>query len=114
MDENDVRSMQAPQAPAPPAVPVFDASKYSHYIEDPDLTDAQKEEFLRTLWWIMAAFVDLGFGVDSVQRVLPGLSELTSEFTANALEPINAQRSDEFNETAALEAAKRGDDGNGS
>ena len=50
----------------------FDAAKYLDYVEDPHLTEAQKIEFLQTLWTIMASFVDLGFGVDSVMPILEG------------------------------------------
>lgn len=48
----------------------FDPEKYLNYIDDPHLTDVQKTEFLQTLWTIMSAFVDLGFGVDSVMPIL--------------------------------------------
>jgi hypothetical protein len=40
-----------------------------HYVEDFGMTEDRKKEYLRTLWWIMAAFVNLGFGVDSVTRL---------------------------------------------
>lgn len=48
----------------------FNPTKYLDYIDDPHLTDEQKTEFLKTLWTIMSAFVDLGFGVDSVMPIL--------------------------------------------
>ncbi|MDP3332348.1 MAG: hypothetical protein Q8Q57_06935 [Methylotenera sp.] len=48
----------------------FDPNKYLSYVDDPHLTDAQKTEFLQTLWTIMSSFVDLGFGVDSVMPIL--------------------------------------------
>ena len=46
------------------------------------MTDEQKAEFLRVLWDIMAAFVRLGFDVDSV---LPRFKE-ASENVPDALE----------------------------
>ncbi len=57
--------------------------KYIDYIDDPHLTDEQKKEFLQTLWTIMAAFVDLGFGVDSV---MPILERKAFDCAENALE----------------------------
>lgn len=45
----------------------FDPSKYRCYLEDTGLTEEQQDEYLRLLWSIMITFVDLGFGVDSVQ-----------------------------------------------
>jgi len=64
----------------------FDASKYQDCMEDIDLPDEKKVELLQTLWWIMATFVDLGFGVDSVQNYLPALKEFPSEFAEDGLE----------------------------
>ena len=48
----------------------FRADKYLDYVDDSSLTEAQKIEFLQTLWTIMAGFVELGFGVDSVMPIL--------------------------------------------
>lgn len=39
----------------------------------------KENELLLTLWQIMNAFVDLGWGVDSVQMVFPELTEIFSE-----------------------------------
>jgi len=33
------------------------------------MTEAQKEEFLQSLWSIIVSFVDLGFGVHPLQAV---------------------------------------------
>jgi len=38
------------------------------YLEDSDLSDAKKREFIETLWSIVVSFVDLGFGVHPVQQ----------------------------------------------
>ncbi len=43
--------------------------KYISQVEDFDLTEQQKREFLETLWAIMISFVDLGFGIHPVQEV---------------------------------------------
>lgn len=45
----------------------IDIDKYQAYLDGSDLTPAQKEDFLRALWSIVVAFVDLGFGVHPVQ-----------------------------------------------
>jgi hypothetical protein len=58
-------------------VPSFDATKYMAHVEEFDMTDEQKVEFLRTLWSIMAAFVNLGFGVDSVLPLLTQQAQST-------------------------------------
>jgi hypothetical protein len=47
----------------------LDVKKYQSHLEDFDMTEEQKLELLETLWSIMAAFVDLGFGIDAVQYI---------------------------------------------
>lgn len=54
----------------PPMVLSIDYEKYEHYLEDTDLTDEQKQEFMKALWNIIVNFVDLGFGVHPVQQAL--------------------------------------------
>ena len=49
---------------------LFDAEKYRQDLEGFDISDEQANELLQTLWSIMSAFVELGFGVDSVQYLL--------------------------------------------
>ncbi|MGJ8670994.1 MAG: hypothetical protein ACSHXK_16040 [Oceanococcus sp.] len=51
----------------PPSLTI-DWELYGKYLEDSDLTDDQKREFIETLWSIVVAFVDLGFGVHPVQQ----------------------------------------------
>ncbi len=46
----------------------FDYDLYARYLEDADLTEEQKHEFLQTLWNIIVDFVSLGFGVHPVQQ----------------------------------------------
>ncbi|MBV1928177.1 MAG: hypothetical protein KUG81_01520 [Gammaproteobacteria bacterium] len=52
-----------------PAVepPKCDIEKYREHMQEFDLTAEEEAELLKNLWLIMAAFVDLGFGVDSIQ-----------------------------------------------
>ena len=48
----------------------IDTAKYQEYLDDPSLSEAQREEVLRALWSIMTIFVDLGWGVHPAQQVL--------------------------------------------
>ena len=60
----------------------IDYALYEQYLDDSDLTDAQKREFLETLWNIIVSFVDLGFGVHPLQQAASdgcGQDELLSE-----------------------------------
>lgn len=47
----------------------IDYSLYEKHLENTDLSDEQKREFLDTLWHIVVAFVDMGFEVHPVQQV---------------------------------------------
>ncbi len=44
-----------------------DLERYQAYIDDNDLSDQQKAEFLNALWTVIVAFVDFGYGVHPVQ-----------------------------------------------
>lgn len=57
----------APATGKPPVL-TLDVSLYEDYLENSDLTDEQKREFLQALWIIMVGFVDLGFGIHPVQQ----------------------------------------------
>lgn len=63
------------------------------------MTEAQKVEFLRTLWDIMSTFVRLGFGVESV---LPTIFHKALESSADGLE--ESVPTHEFNVAADAEA----------
>lgn len=55
--------------PPSPRVLSVDWDQYKAMLKDSDLTDAQKQEFVETLWSIIVTFVDLGFGLHPVQSV---------------------------------------------
>ena len=61
----------------------IDYDLYQHYLDDSDLTDEQKREFLDVLWSIIVSFVDLGFGVHPLQQTTDDtapINSLVSEF----------------------------------
>ena len=75
----------APSADVVPAYPALtiDFELYAHHLENSDLTEDQKQEFLATLWSIVVTFVDLGFGIHPVQLAAKdGRSENTSDLSA--------------------------------
>lgn len=51
-----------------PRIVMVDYEKYVHLLEDSDLSDDQKQEFLQAVWGIICEFVSLGFGVHPVQQ----------------------------------------------
>lgn len=43
--------------------------KYQHYIGHLDLTQRQKEQFIKTVWGMMESSVDQAFGLHPVQQI---------------------------------------------
>lgn len=56
-----------------------DTAKYQEYLDDPDLSNEQKEQIVEALWTIIIAFVDLGYGVSPLQEACGKLSEINDE-----------------------------------
>lgn len=50
----------------------FDWQEWLPYIEDSELTEAQKKEMIDTLWSIVMAFVDLGWEVGAAPEETSG------------------------------------------
>ncbi len=59
--------------------PARDLERYLPEISDQFATHEEALEFLRILWDIMCAFVDLGWGVDSITLAFPELGEMASD-----------------------------------
>lgn len=71
-----------------------DYARYDQYLEGSDLTDAEKRQFLETLWSIIVSFVDLGFGVHPVQQAFENSCEQSAEIrafiTAESADVVNS------------------------
>ena len=67
----------------------FDA--YAPYLDDMQLTDQQKREFLITLYSIMRSFVELGFSVDLCAQLL----ELPNEHMDDSSIDVKSKKSSE-------------------
>ena len=69
IDTNDKQEIAEPIKDSVqfPALTI-DWDLYGHYLENSDLSDDQKREFIETLWSIVVGFVDLGFGIHPLQR----------------------------------------------
>lgn len=68
------------------SAPPFDPERYRGMTADLEFTQEQKDELLLTLWEIMRAFVEMGFGADSIQRVLPSVFGEFSEASSDTLQ----------------------------
>ena len=67
----------------------FNIDKYRPYIAELEMDETAKDELLRALWQIMCAFVDLGWGVNSIHFALPELAEITSDTEEDELKCID-------------------------
>ena len=56
------------EASARPTLTV-DLEKYQNYLDDSDMSPAQKQAYLEAIWVVIVSFVELGFGVHPAQEV---------------------------------------------
>lgn len=87
---------------APPALGI-DYACYEQYLAESGWNDAQKKAFLDTLWSIIVAFVDLGFGVHPIQQVggQPGdPMRIVAQNALDMLEPSGTTRDGGGRDTA--------------
>lgn len=100
-DDPDITALATVESTTVAAIPKLDAAKYLGELEDCELSEAQKVELLQTLWFIMATFVDWGFGVDSVTRALPALADFSSSAESDALEEKGSTQGNETKKGSA-------------
>lgn len=87
----------------------FDKEKYLSELEDTDLTEEQKIDMLQALWSIMEAFVDLGFGINSIHQFFSELAAESSESGMDRVESGNGKCRENFEDAADCSGAKEGD-----
>ena len=90
----------------PANVLALDTDKYLPELQDFDLTDEQKIELLQTLWSIMKAFVEVGFGVDSIHHFVPALSAIAQENEAGQIASKSKGCAEQFEKAAPVQAAR--------
>lgn len=76
------------------SVVTVDYERYEHFLEDTDLSETQKREFLEALWRIVVGFVDLGYGVHPVQSVRETCGKLPENPTVPPLTGKGVVQSD--------------------
>lgn len=68
----------------------LEPDNYRHHLDEFDLTKEQQNELLESLWTIMSTLVDIGWGVDTVQILLPDLFAEVAPDSEKLLESNNA------------------------
>lgn len=53
----------------------IDVERYQSYLDSSEISAEQKADFLKALWTVIVAFVDLGYGIHPVQT---GSAEIIS------------------------------------
>ncbi|MBI1250871.1 MAG: hypothetical protein GC189_05305 [Alphaproteobacteria bacterium] len=92
---------------APAGTPVLDLDRYRPLVEGHYDNQDAADAFLRSLWFIMCAFVDLGMDVKSSTDNLPFMRELSSEFGTAA--PVSDDTQQQNDECEASQAAQKDD-----
>lgn len=57
-----------------------DMEKFRALLGDYDITDEERDEFVRVMWSLCQQFVDMGFGVENTQLVLKEIWEKAGVF----------------------------------
>ena len=91
-EQQDITPMTGVETPSHcrPTLAI-DWDVYAQYLEDAELSDAQKRELLETLWSIIVSFVDLGFGLHPIQQACEqplDLSQLESSDVLRSMGPL--------------------------
>lgn len=81
----------------PPSLTI-DWEAYSVMLEDSDATETQKRELIATLWSIVVAFVDLGFGVHPVQQACGQNDDPLSDTPPDLLSLLKEEGFERFKE----------------
>ena len=69
-----------------------DAERYQAYLEGTEMTNAQKEEFLQSMWQIIVSFVELGFDVHPLQEVCGKEGKNTTQSAVGAFDAVQSSQ----------------------
>lgn len=86
-----------------------DLSEFAPYLEELDLTEDEQTELLQTLWAIMCAFADFGFGIEPTQLICGWIEQNRAQPATTAPDAVNCKNKPTtrtFNAAAATEAGK--------
>lgn len=80
----------------------LDVDYYQSFLDDEDLSEAQKKELLETIWNIVVTFVDLGFGIEPVQVAIEAGKNNTQDMIRPDSDSVKqAEQTDKMNTTSA-------------
>lgn len=76
-------------------------------LEGQAMSEAQKTEYLTILFNVMKCFVDIGFGVNSIPRLLPQTDSIARDTPPNKLDLTPSKHLPNFNKHACDKAVER-------
>lgn len=88
-----------------PGLPTLDVEEFRDFMDKLDATEEEKIEYLQLLWKIAITFVDISFGIDSTQRVVPSAREIDSPQESHLVQ-INSYPK-QFKRAATDDAARK-------
>ncbi|MCR9261218.1 MAG: hypothetical protein NXH95_15960 [Pseudomonadaceae bacterium] len=88
MSQHDRAVKSESGARASPA-PKLEVEDYRDHLVEFEFTAKEERELLETLWGIMQTMVDIGFGLDAVQQVIPAFVGSVSPSTEEITQAFN-------------------------
>ena len=85
----------------------IDFALYESHLKDSDLSEAEKQAFLESLWDIIVGFVDLGFGVHPLQQACEQELDLSSLMATDVISSKKGYPKTQFSEAADRQANDR-------
>jgi len=70
----------------------IDWELYGRYLDDSDLSEADKRACIEALWSIMVSFVDMGFHLAPVPDISETIQSTNSTDGKSAAEPLSSRR----------------------
>lgn len=82
-------------APSPGKLTIqFDAREFAHFLEESDLTEDQKLEYIQTIWQIVLQFIDMGFGIHPIQQACGQFDDETALYGGADSDMVELPHSD--------------------
>lgn len=79
---------------------------YRHHLDEYDLAQEQQNELLQSLWHIMSTLVDIGWGVDTVQLLLP---DIFAEVAPDSEKLVESKNATELAQVVDIKKGKEND-----
>lgn len=79
----------------------LDIEKYQDMLDDNDMSETQKHEFLKTMWNLIVTFVDMGYGVHPAQQALDAQTldairgKLSGKTTLTDADPVQCAQTEQ-------------------